>query len=521
MTLIAPTAEAGTGGYTADGRQFALATSDELQYANAAGGAPLLDASDGTIAFVYTPTSLAADYRSFFWCGPLRIIVQADSSDLIYYFTLDDVQATLTTTRIPYAVGDHIPIVARFTEDFIYMNVKGVEQTPVANTRAGSLTVQTPIKVGFGNSIMAEGAIKGLTLSPRAKRQEWVDAVVADEGALLSDVDAMVTAHMVPGDSHFPLIANSGGYALGNAATPQIICDGDSLTRGYGSAPGQDYPSQLSRLLDTRLVRAFGVGGQFIDSMNADAAAQIDPLYSAARTENVVICWAGVNDIYQVDEDPATIYAAVVDYCQDRQAAGFKVVVATMLSFGASAPPDHEESRQTFNALVRANWATFSDGLADLAADPRIGLPGACHDRAYFYGDEVHLIDAGYAIVAGIFSAALVTAVPISVLSAAEAVQGSLSISSGDTAPILETIPCDLTGCVVTWAVARNPGSAPLVTKTAAVLDAAAGKIAVTLASGDTSALSGLYYREVQVTDASGAVKTLLYGRIMVRADSA
>jgi hypothetical protein len=59
-----------------------------------------------------------------------------------------------------------------------------------------------------------------------------------------------------------------------------------------------------------------------------------------------------------------------------------------------------------YNDMLRAQWPTFADGLADVAADPRIGADGANLDPKYFV-DLVHPTSAGYAIMAAAVAPAL------------------------------------------------------------------------------------------------------------------
>jgi hypothetical protein len=186
----------------------------------------------------------------------------------------------------------------------------------------------------------------------------------------------------------------------------QVICDGNSMTAGTGAFVGQAYPDLVLAALGSRwTLHNFGVPGQATTSMIADAATQIDPLFSTFYALNVVCCWEGVNDICGNDNG-TTSYNHLVTYCQARQAAGFKVVILTITPQSHTGPGDFETQRSTCNGLIRANWATFSDALADVAADSRIGDAGDELDATY-YIDRIHMYTAGYAIVADIVSTAI------------------------------------------------------------------------------------------------------------------
>ena len=52
--------------------------------------------------------------------------------------------------------------------------------------------------------------------------------------------------------------------------------------------------------------------------------------------------------------------------------------------------------------LVRAGWSDFADGLADVAADPRIGDDGDQFHRRYYRPDAIHPNAAGYGVMAAV-----------------------------------------------------------------------------------------------------------------------
>lgn len=94
-----------------------------------------------------------------------------------------------------------------------------------------------------------------------------------------------------------------------------------------------------------------------------------------------------------------------------------------------------------------------------------------------------------------------------------------VAMFSGDTTPLLLTMPCDLSGCSATWGLATAPGRTLIASHGVNVLDAGAGTIAAPVAAVDTSGLAGYYYYEVQVTDRVSDVRTLLHGRLLIRPD--
>jgi lysophospholipase L1-like esterase len=181
-----------------------------------------------------------------------------------------------------------------------------------------------------------------------------------------------------------------------------LICDGNSLTFGTGSTAGNDYPSQLRDLLGSGYwVTNVGVGGKNTASMISGGAETVDTRQDSWNPRNWLIAWEGTNQL--VISTAQAAYDLMVQYCQERRAAGAdKIIVGTMLP----AEFTTEEKRQQYNTLIRTNWASFADAMADVGDDSTIGQEGDNLNLTY-YTDETHMTDAGYAIVAGIFEDAV------------------------------------------------------------------------------------------------------------------
>ena len=95
----------------------------------------------------------------------------------------------------------------------------------------------------------------------------------------------------------------------------------------------------------------------------------------------------------------------LVPYCSAVKAAGFRLVIGTMLPRSDLSSPQQAEWN-AYNALIRANWATISDVLADYQANSTIG-PFAAASNPVFYPDGIHPSRAGYGILAPIFATAV------------------------------------------------------------------------------------------------------------------
>ena len=186
-----------------------------------------------------------------------------------------------------------------------------------------------------------------------------------------------------------------------------VYCDGDSLTAGSPSANnGNSYPYQLLQSLGSsyRVINA-GVSGTQLNTMEGDASTRVDGYKQA--TGNVCVAWGGTNDLF-FGTAVATVQTRYSTYCSSRQTAGWRVVAVTMLPRSdAGTPAGFETDRQTFNTWLRANYTTFADSLADIAADSRIGDDNDEQDTTYYNADLVHMNATGYGVVAGIVNTAV------------------------------------------------------------------------------------------------------------------
>lgn len=199
----------------------------------------------------------------------------------------------------------------------------------------------------------------------------------------------------------------------GTPTTPLLVFAGASNVYGAKVQRNETFPAQTLALLAPARYDAvnYGVNGNTIANVNMRATEWIDPLYAASRSKNIVVVYVGPNDLNggaSVDE----VYAALVAFGQVRRRVGFKVVMLTFLpwrkdTWGAGA--DYETERQSINARLRENHVGFIDALADVAADPLIGPADAPTNLAYYHSDGVHLVAAGYRIMAEIVKAAILT----------------------------------------------------------------------------------------------------------------
>lgn len=194
---------------------------------------------------------------------------------------------------------------------------------------------------------------------------------------------------------------------LGSSNTsPTIAFVGDSLTLGAnGTHP---YPYYISLPTWNSIVfRSFNLGiqGRTAQTMLALSNDNINPLFAYNAGSNILIIWAGTNDL-AAGTSPEQTFAYLKQLCLAMRRVGWKVIVVTTISRTGL-----DIQKDTLNALTQAKWSIFADALADVAANANLGADGACNNPIYFVSDHVHLTDAGYELVASIVGPVITTLV--------------------------------------------------------------------------------------------------------------
>jgi len=182
-----------------------------------------------------------------------------------------------------------------------------------------------------------------------------------------------------------------------------IVLDGDSRTDGWNCSYRYPYINLLS-LADSCQITKVSDGGNTTDSLIRRAEAVVDPLYTDTAKYNIVVVWAGVNDLAVQNKSDREVYNNLATYCQNRKLAGWSVLVCTEVSMkgvGTNGMCDRE--RDTLNQWLRRDWNAFADALIDLGGDYRIGSINAYVDTTYFC-DGIHLTNRGTEVVAGLIS---------------------------------------------------------------------------------------------------------------------
>lgn len=114
------------------------------------------------------------------------------------------------------------------------------------------------------------------------------------------------------------------------------------------------------------------------------------------------------------DANPTTFAASVGAYCAARKAAGWHVILCTIMSRTDGIIANFDSSyQQPYNAIIRtAGWAAANgvDLICDIASNAELGSSGASDNvayAAYWSGDKIHPSATGYTLAAVTYKASI------------------------------------------------------------------------------------------------------------------
>ncbi len=163
-----------------------------------------------------------------------------------------------------------------------------------------------------------------------------------------------------------------------------IICFGDSLTSGFGAAPGMDYPAQLSRLIGKPVINA-GRSGE--TTVSALARLDRDVL---SRSPRIVLITLGGNDLMR-GMDRRQAFANLKTIVTSIRAQGALVIIG-----GIDVPIRGRGFEEGYRQVSKETGAVLiPDVLKGI-----LGNPNLMHDA-------IHPNDSGYAAVARYFHEAM------------------------------------------------------------------------------------------------------------------
>ena len=204
----------------------------------------------------------------------------------------------------------------------------------------------------------------------------------------------------------------------------QLTIEGDSASVGYGlsgynEGPPETYSAErwgekLGEMLDgTWIVRTVASGGgRILGDITAERKQEITPLRQPKFERDIVLLWAGSNDIYGLPSRgiaataPPVVYKGMKSYVSAVKADGFEVWVMSAYKRSAFGFTDKNAERIVFNNLIRAD-NSFADKFLDIDAwsEFKSNLY-----NVYYLTDNTHLSRLGNQLVAKRVYAELVTA---------------------------------------------------------------------------------------------------------------
>ena len=197
--------------------------------------------------------------------------------------------------------------------------------------------------------------------------------------------------------------------------TSKLIFIGDSLTWLYwptsGSSTGtNNYPSTVYNAIGGTNSGYNGVinGWYGQQASNYNVFEQNFYAQSPKTSRDIILFWLGHNDIYEgsLYASAQQTYNSIVSCISQLRLMGYSTIVATITPSGDTNLLQYNTVRTNLNQMIRTNWYTFADGLADVGGDPIIGNTNYCSNTNYFT-DGTHFTPAGSVIAASYFTQAL------------------------------------------------------------------------------------------------------------------
>ena len=168
--------------------------------------------------------------------------------------------------------------------------------------------------------------------------------------------------------------------------TGVIVQSGDSIGIGLGA----DNWAAIDHLgfANSVVIHNVSVAGIAMQAGYGQRTSDLFGFYSA-KGPSVLVIQQGTNDIYYGTK-AANIYNSILrPFVSSAQAAGFYVVVDSILPRADSGwTAAMEQQRVTYNTLVRGNGAR-ADAINDIAADPLMG-DGTNPATSLYYADRLH-----------------------------------------------------------------------------------------------------------------------------------
>lgn len=184
-----------------------------------------------------------------------------------------------------------------------------------------------------------------------------------------------------------------------------LFAMGDSITGAFSYS----YPYQAT-YSPAIIGTDWGISGYGLSDLNSQAStvdAGLPPSLNGRKF--ILSVLIGANDLGSYSGGNTQFAADLASYCDARRAAGWKVVLCTLLP---QTTAGFNTKRDAVNTIIYG-WSAGQhyDALADFAADPTMGIDGNGVNtgpwNTTYYADGLHPTSAGMAILAGIYQTAV------------------------------------------------------------------------------------------------------------------
>jgi lysophospholipase L1-like esterase len=181
-----------------------------------------------------------------------------------------------------------------------------------------------------------------------------------------------------------------------------IVFDGDSITEGLLTTLGVNNPFQLAPQLNHSVwMRNIGISGQNLATSLANETVRVVNAFNPTITKNIVVMGGGEADICNAGASATTVFNNLKIYISNAKAAGYEVVVATLI-FDLNVPngctdgSTRDVVRQDYNTMVIANASSLGYSVVDYDSIPELQAP----QTPGYSADGIHPTSAGYALMA-------------------------------------------------------------------------------------------------------------------------
>jgi Ca2+-binding RTX toxin-like protein len=253
----------------------------------------------------------------------------------------------------------------------------------------------------------------------------------------VAGLDDLIAAATKPAPPRPAATSTVSTMATGEAPGAVIVQSGDSIgagfTANYAAIDHLGFP-------DSVVIHNVSVVGITQQTGYRQRATDLFS-FNDPRVASVLVIGTGANDLLGGGSGSVLYNNVLRPFVASAQAAGFYVVVNSLLPVGVFGwTAEQEQERLTYNQLVRAN-AAGADAINDFAADPLIGDARHPATSAY-YNDALHPSVAGQQRLAVLDAEALapfVQPAPPSSLTVNVTVSGQTFANGTDTTSV--TVP--------------------------------------------------------------------------------